>query len=112
MAYFDPDTASAYAAGKSTRCRGNYREHIDASLESMGILEQAVEMRQRNALMEEMPGRVGAPADARRHASSLHRSDSSNALTRGQTSLVLVPPPDKSLAMPSEICDQLMRFLQ
>lgn len=111
MAYLGEDMAKAYEAAKARVVAAIYRERIDAQLEPMGILEQAVEMRGRKALEAEIPeawvnelaivgGRESAAKAIRRY------------IDAGVDSLVLVPPPEQSLAMPDEICGYLMEFLR
>ncbi len=110
MAYFGDD-AETYAAAKARVVAAIYRERIDAQLAPMGILEQAVEMRQRRALEDEIPeawvrdlvivGGKDACADM------IQRY-----IDAGVDSLVLVPPPEQSLAMPAEINEYLMAFVR
>lgn len=111
MAYLDDDPAIAYAAAKERVVAAIYRERIDAQLEPLGILEQAVEMRGRQALAEEIPedwvhelaivgGKAACAEAIRRYADA------------GVDSLVLVPPPEQSLAMPDTIAGRLMGFVR
>ncbi len=111
MAYFDEDPARAYEAAKDRVVAAIYREHIDAQLEPLGILERAAEMRSRHALADEIPeawvrdlvivgGRDACAEAIRRYAEA------------GVDSLVLVPPPEQSLAMPDEIAARLMGFVR
>jgi len=111
MAYLDEDPTRAYEAAKARVVAAIYREHIDAQLEPMGILEQAVEMRERQALADEIP-----EAWVRELAIVGGRDASAEAVRRysdaGVDSLVLVPPPEESLAMPDGIAARLMGFVR
>jgi alkanesulfonate monooxygenase SsuD/methylene tetrahydromethanopterin reductase-like flavin-dependent oxidoreductase (luciferase family) len=110
MAYFGDD-AQAYEAAKARVVGAIYRERIDAQLEPMGILEQVVEMRERRALEAEIPedwvrelamvgGRESCAETVRRY------------IDAGVDSLVLVAPPEQSLAMPDDISAHLMQYLK
>jgi 5,10-methylenetetrahydromethanopterin reductase len=109
MAYFG-DHEATYAAAKARVVAGIYKERIDSQLEPMGILDQAVEMRQRHALEAEIPedwvrqlvivgGKEAAAEAVRRYAEA------------GVDSLILVPPPEQALAIPDEINAHLMSYL-
>lgn len=111
MAYLDDDYARAYAAAKARVVAAISREHIDAQLEPMGILEQAVELRRRGELADEIP-----EAWVRELVIVGGRDTCAEAIERyidaGVDSLVLVPPPEQSLAMPDEIAGRLMGFVR
>lgn len=110
MAYFDADRAQALATAKALVAKMLAYEDLNPRLEPMGILPQVIDMRRRQALEAEIPDAwvqdltlTGTPAECR--AAIGRYADA------GTDSVVLVPPPEQSLAAPDEICGRLLRFL-
>ncbi len=111
MAYFDSDTAQALAEAKALVAKTLYYDDLNTQLKPMGILEQVVEMRSRQALEAEIPESwarefaiVGTPAECRAMIGRYAEA--------GADSVILVPPPELSVSMPDEICGRLMGFLK
>ncbi len=110
MAYFGDDDAT-FAAAKARVAGAIYKERIDSQIAPLGILPQAIELRQRRALEAEMPDEwvrqltlVGSP-DAVRAGIARYAA-------AGVDSLVLVPPPEDSLALPDRIAGKLIDYLR
>ena len=111
MAYFDEDTESAFAAARSLVASTLYYEDLNPHVEPLGILPQLNDLRARRALEAEMPDDwvhqlvlVGTPQQC---VEGILRY-----VEAGVDSVVLVPPTDRSLAAPEEICDRLVQFLK
>ncbi|MFN8561327.1 MAG: LLM class flavin-dependent oxidoreductase [Anaerolineae bacterium] len=111
MAYLDDVDARAYEPAKALIAAVFSNELIDAQLEPLGIREQVVALRERHALEAEMP-----EAWVRDLVIVGGRDACAEAIQRyidaGADSLVLVPPPEQSLAMPDEIAARLMSFVR
>lgn len=110
MAYFGNDGAT-FAAARARVASAIYRERIDSQIEPLGILPQAAQMRERQALEAEMLEEwvrqlvlTGSPAEC---AEQIEKY-----VDAGVDSLVLVPPTDDSLAMPEGIGTKLLNYLK
>jgi alkanesulfonate monooxygenase SsuD/methylene tetrahydromethanopterin reductase-like flavin-dependent oxidoreductase (luciferase family) len=112
ICYLNHDVNRAYEQARASVIAAVSRgSGMLAHLKPMGILPQLEDMRGRNALDAEMPEKwvhdlviFGNPEQCRAAILRL--------VEAGVDSIVLVPPTDQPLEMPSEIGGRLLRFLK
>ncbi len=111
LAFFDSDGDRALAEAKAFVAASLYYDDLNSALEPLGILPQVIDMRARQALEAEIPDDwvrqlaiVGTPSECAEAVRGYGAA--------GADSVVLVPPPEQSLAAPDEICGRLMGFLK